>query len=162
MVIAMDKIVSNTDLFFHELQDMYDAEKELVKALDQLQAESMEKDHKQAYQSHLEETKNHVKRLENVFQLLNQKPKSRPCKAIQGIIQEKKDLSKTNATDKLREKYNLLAAMKSEHYEIGTYAWLIALAENMDNRNIKQELERNLQEEKNALKKLEGFNQSDR
>jgi ferritin-like metal-binding protein YciE len=122
------------DLFVHTLQDVYYAENKIVKSLPQMIEKASNPQLKQGLQSHLGETKNHVKRLEQVFKLHGQRPKSVDCPAIDGII--------------------VAAAQAVEHYEITRYGSLIAWANRLGRTDCANILKETLDEEKAADKKL--------
>src|SRR4051794_23713745 len=100
------------DTFVEELKDMYDAEKQLVKALPKLAKAAKDEELKTAVQEHLQETEGHVNRLEKVFEMLDEKPKGKSCKAMHGLLEEGQELIKEDAGDAAL----IAAAQKVEHY----------------------------------------------
>ncbi len=142
------------DLFVHTLQDMYYAENQIVKSLPTMVEKSRDPELKQAFQSHLEETRNHVRRLEEVFTAINEPAKGVTCDAMDGILSEAKDIMSDVADQDVLDAAMLSAAQAVEHYEITRYGTLIALAKQLGRMGGVGPLERNLEEEKAADKKL--------
>ena len=147
-------------LFLSELQDIYDAEHQLVKALDELKDAAKAPELKAAFASHLLETKTHVKRLEDVFQALGQKPKRQTCNAIEGIIDETQTLAEKFADNTALDAGLIAAAQKAEHYEITSYGSLCAWARELGNTHIESLLRQIQDEERAADEKLSQLAQS--
>jgi ferritin-like metal-binding protein YciE len=146
-----------SELFDHELKDIYYAEHQLVEALQTLADESSDGEIKKAFQSHRKETQGHVKRLDHVFTSLGEKPTRETCAGIDGLLKEKKAFAKEKPSEAILDFYNLGAAQKAERYEITAYETLIELAETLRHPAIVMQLKANLQEEEAALRKLKGF-----
>ena len=142
------------ELFDHELKDIYYAEHQLVAALQTLADESSDGDIKKAFQSHRKETQGHIKRLDQVFKTLGEKPASETCPGIDGLLKEKKAFAKEKPSDAILDFYNLGAAQKTERYEITAYESLIEMATALGRSEIVTQLEANLEEEEAALQKL--------
>lgn len=142
------------DLFVHQLQDIYYAENQLVKALPKMADKATEPKLKQAFQSHLEETKGHVKRLEQVFKMHGAEIKAVTCPAIDGIIKEADETAGEVADKKVLDAALINAAQAAEHYEITRYGSLIAWAQQLGRKDCATVLQQTLDEEKNADKKL--------
>ena len=139
------------DFFLAQLQDLYWAEKKLVKTLPKLADAATSFKLKQAFNDHLEQTKNHVTRLENVFQLMGEEPKALKCPAMAGIVDEGEDIiDETDKGTAQRDVGLIFAAQKAEHYEIATYGGLATLARTMGMNQIVDLLEQTLDEEKAA------------
>lgn len=145
------------ELFDHELKDIYYAEHQLVEALQTLADESSDHELKKAFQSHRQETKGHIKRLDQVFKSLGEKPKGETCPGIDGLLKEKKAFAKEKPSDEILNFYNLGAAQKTERYEITAYENLIEMADALGQSAIVTQLEANLQEEEAALQKLKSL-----
>jgi len=145
------------ELFDHELKDIYYAEHQLVEALQTLADESSNGEIKKAFQSHRKETQGHIKRLDQVFKTLGEKPASETCPGIDGLLKEKKAFAKEKPSDEILDFYNLGAAQKTERYEITAYETLIEMAEALSQTTIVAALEANLQEEEAALQKLKAL-----
>jgi ferritin-like metal-binding protein YciE len=143
------------ELFVDMLQDIYYAEKHLTKALPKMSKACTTDELRQAFDGHLEQTEQHVLRLEKVFGLMGKKAKARKCEAIEGLTKEAEDLKKETEKDTLTRDVALIAAgQKVEHYEIATYGTLVQLASNMHLNEVVSLLEENLKEEKAADLKL--------
>ena len=141
---------SKLNMFFlSQLQDLYWAEKKLVKTLPKLAEAATSFKLKQAFNDHLEQTKNHVTRLENVFQMMGEEPKALKCPAMAGIVDEGEDIiDETDSGSAQRDVGLIFAAQKAEHYEIATYGGLVTLARTMGLNQGAELLEQTLEEEK--------------
>lgn len=147
-------IQSMDDLFVHTLRDIYYAEKQIVKALPDMIEKASDPQLKQGFQTHLRETENHVKRLEQVFQLTGKKPQGVDCPAIDGIIEEAQDLASEVEPKPVLDAALIAAAQAVEHYEITRYGTLIAWASQLGRNDCVALLRQNLDEEKATDKKL--------
>jgi ferritin-like metal-binding protein YciE len=138
--------------FFHgEIKDIYWAEKHLLKAIPKMSRAASSPELKEAFNNHLEETKGHVERLEEVFELLGDKPQAKKCEAMDGITKEGDSIvEETEAGTSTRDVGLILAGQKVEHYEISTYGGLVQLARNLGRDDIAEILETTLNEEKTA------------
>jgi ferritin-like metal-binding protein YciE len=145
------------ELFEHNLKDMYGAEQRLLEALDEMAAETADPDARKAFQQHRKETQNQIKRLDRVFKTLDMKAESQPCPGLEGLIKEKKSLSKEKPSDEILSFYNLHAAQKVERYEITAYEGLIEAAEHLGLDEAVRQLSQNLEEEEAALNKLKAL-----
>lgn len=137
--------------FKDELKDIYWAEKHLVKTLPKMQKAATGKELQNAFAEHLEQTKVHVTRLEDIFSLLGQKAQAKKCDAMEGITKEGEsiieDTEKGTAT---RDVGLIMAAQKVEHYEIATYGGLTQLARTLGLEAVSNLLAETLQEEKDT------------
>src|SRR5581483_12433926 len=144
--------------FIQQLQDVYWAEKKLVKTLPKLAEAATSYKLKQAFNDHLEQTINHVTRLENVFRLLGEEAKALKCPAMAGIVDEGEDIiDETDKGTAQRDVGLIFAAQKAEHYEIATYGGLVTLARTLGHTEASDLLEQTLAEEKvtdNLLTKI--------
>ncbi len=138
------------ETFVDELRDLFDAEKQLLKALPKLAKASENEDLKAAFESHLEETEGQIERLKEVFQLFDEEPRGKKCKGMEGLIEEGSEMIEEEAGDAAL----ICAAQKAEHYEIATYGSLSAWAKLLGEDQAVELLEENLQEEKAADEKL--------
>ncbi|MEO8716527.1 MAG: ferritin-like domain-containing protein [Acetobacteraceae bacterium] len=154
MGILSKPIKTLDDLFMHTLQDIYYAENQIVKALPKMVEKAADKQLKEGFQSHLAETKNHVKRLEQVFKSLGQEPKGVTCAAMDGILAEAKEVMGDVGDVEVLDAAMLSSAQAVEHYEMTRYGTLIALAKQLGHTQCLTSLEQNLEEEKAADKKL--------
>jgi len=142
------------DLFVHTLRDIYYAENQIVKSLPEMIEKASDPQLKQGLQSHLSETENHVKRLEQVFRLHGKDVKGVDCPAIDGIIEEAEDVAGEVDAQAVLDAAIMAAAQAVEHYEISRYGTLIAWANQLGRRDVATLLQQNLDEEKAADKKL--------
>ena len=142
------------DLLLHGLQDIYYAENQIVKALPKLIDKSTNRDLTKGLTDHLEETKNQITRLDQVFQKLGEQPKGVKCPAIDGLIAEADELAGEVADKDVLDAGIVGSAQSVEHYEIARYGTLIAWAEAVGHDDITRLLTTNLNEEKAADKKL--------
>jgi ferritin-like metal-binding protein YciE len=142
------------DLFVHTLQDIYYAENQIVKSLPTMIEKATDPQLKQGLQTHLTETQNQVKRLEQVFQMHGHSPKGVDCPAIDGIIEEANEVAGDVADKEVLDAAILASAQAVEHYEITRYGTLIAWAKQLGRNDCASVLQQNLDEEKATDKKL--------
>jgi ferritin-like metal-binding protein YciE len=147
-------IKTMNDLFVHTLRDIYYAENQILKARPEMIEKATDAQLKQAFQSHLAETKNQVKRVEQVFQMHGVEAKGIDCPAIDGIIEEANDVAGEIADKEVLNAALAGAAQAVEHYEIARYGTLIAWAKQLGRNDCASVLQKNLDEEKAADKKL--------
>ena len=147
-------IKSMDDLFLHVVQDVYSAENQILKSLPDMIEKATSRDLTAALRAHLGETEKHVKRLEQVFELLGETPKGVTCPAINGIIAEAKEVAGEVDDKRVLDAAIVAAAQAVEHYEITRYGTLIAWAEEMGHDQALRLLRRTLEEEKATDKKL--------
>ena len=147
-------IKTMNDLFVHQLQDMYYAEKQIVKALPDMIEKATDAQLKQGFKTHLGETENHVARLEQVFRMHNAEIKGVNCPAIDGIIEEADDVAGEVEDKKVLDAALIAAAQAVEHYEIARYGTLIAWAKQLGREDCASVLQKTLEEEKATDKKL--------
>ena len=148
------------DLFVHTLRDIYYAENQIVKALPDMIEKASDAQLKQGFQSHLAETKNHVTRLEEVFRMHGVEVSGVDCPAIDGIIEEADDVAGEVADKKVLDAALIAAAQAVEHYEMTRYGSLIAWAKQLGRSDCASMLQKNLDEEKAADKKLTSLAES--
>jgi ferritin-like metal-binding protein YciE len=148
------KIETMEDLFLEQVEDLYDAEKRLVKALPKMADASTSQSLRQAFESHLIETESHVSRLETIFRALGQDPKSHTCDAMKGLISEGEDTISDIDESPLRDAGLIAAANRVEHYEIAAYGSARTFADILGLSEAASLLEQTLQEEKKADQKL--------
>src|SRR6202790_1922067 len=142
------------DLLIQEMQDFYDAEKQLVKALPKMVKAASSEELSEALGNHLEETKGQVERLERAFQILDLKPKAKSCVAMKGLVSEAQERIEANGQGAIADSAMICAAQKVEHYEIAGYGTLKAWAEELGLDDVAALLEETLEEEKTADEKL--------
>jgi ferritin-like metal-binding protein YciE len=136
--------------FFHEeLKDIYWAEKHLVKALPKMQKAATSEELATAFEEHLEQTKEHVTRLEQVFESLGHKAQAKKCEAMEGLVKEGESvIEDTDEGSATRDVALIMAAQKVEHYEIATYGGLVTLAKTLGYDEAAEILGQTLGEEK--------------
>ena len=147
-------IATMDDLFVHTLRDMYYAEKQILKALPEMIEKSSDAKLRQAFEMHLGETQNQIKRLEQVFQMHGAQAKGVDCPAIDGIIEEAEEIAGDVSDKQVLDAALVAAAQAVEHYEITRYGTLIAWAKQLGRNECASLLQKNLDEEKAADKKL--------
>ena len=148
------KLHSLEDLFVEQLRDMFDAEKQLVKALPKMAKAASTDELRHAFEEHLEQTRGHVERLERVFEACGKKARGKTCEAMEGLIEEGADMIDAEADDQVRDAGLIAAAQRVEHYEMAVYGCLHTWARQMDNHTVADLLEQTLNEEKEADQKL--------
>ena len=139
------------EFFNDELKDIYWAEKHLVKTLPKMVKAATSEELQSAFTDHLEATKEHVTRLEKVFEMLGEKPAAKKCEAMEGITKEGEEIiDETEEGTATRDVGLILAAQKVEHYENATYGGLTQLARTLGKEDIARILHETLNEEKEA------------
>jgi ferritin-like metal-binding protein YciE len=142
------------ELFLDQLADMYSAEKQLTKALPKMAKAAKSPELREAFESHLEETRNQMTRLEEVAKSLDETLKSKTCKAMKGLIEEADEILEEMKGSTALDAALIIAAQKVEHYEIATYGGLCAWAQRMGHEEAVDLLNESLAEEKSADEKL--------
>jgi ferritin-like metal-binding protein YciE len=143
------------DLFVHTLRDIYYAEQQIVKSLPDMVEKASSNELKTAFKNHLQETKGHVARLEQVFKLHGKKEaKGVDCPAIDGILEEAEEVAGEIEDKSVLDAGLIAAAQAVEHYEMTRYGSLVAWAKQLGRNDCASLLQQNLDEEKNADKKL--------
>lgn len=137
-----------------ELKDIYDAENQLLEALPLMAEKATNPDLKAGFEEHLEQTKEHVSRLEQVFELLEEKAERETCRAMKGLLQEGKHVMKEKAEPEVMDAFLIAAAQKVEHYEIASYGTVCVWAEAIGRKDVKKVLGQTLKEEKATDEKL--------
>lgn len=142
------------DLYIEELRDLYNAEKQLVKALPKMAKKASHDELKQAFSTHLEETKGHVERLEQIFEKLGKRAGGKTCKAMQGIVEEGKETMEEDAEPEMMDAALIAAAQRAEHYEIAAYGTVRTYAKLLGDNQAAKLLQTTLDEEGKTDKKL--------
>jgi ferritin-like metal-binding protein YciE len=142
------------DAFIEELRDCYDAERQLTKALPKLAKAASSPELRDAFESHLEETKGQIERLQSVFQSLDEKVRGKHCDGIAGIIEEGSAIMKEDFDESTMDACLIAAGQRAEHYEIAAYGTLVAWARAMGHDEAADALQETLDEEKAADEKL--------
>ncbi|MBA3271473.1 MAG: ferritin-like domain-containing protein [Acidobacteria bacterium] len=142
------------DAFIDELRDTYSAEKQVLKALPKMMKAASSPDLKAAFSNHLEETREQVVRLEEVFASLNEKVRAKHCDGMAGIIEEGKSMMEEDFDETAMDASLIAGAQRVEHYEMAAYGTLVAWARVMGHTQAADLLEQTLDEEKAADEKL--------
>jgi ferritin-like metal-binding protein YciE len=142
------------DLFVAELQDIYDAEKQIIDALPKMEAAASSQELKNAFRSHLQQTETQVTRLGEIFQMLNMPAKSKKCKGAQGIIKEAQEQIEKGGDPEVMDAFLIGAAQRVEHYEMAAYGTLRTLAGQLGMKDAKKLLQTTLNEEGETDKTL--------
>jgi ferritin-like metal-binding protein YciE len=144
-------------LFEEEIRDLYDAEKQLVKALPKMAKSAGSEELREGFEEHLEATKGHVSRLEEVFESIGVKPRGKTCDAMKGLVAEGQEAIDSDAESDLHDIQLIGAARRVEHYEIAAYQTAIKLADAMGNQHAAELLRETLSEEEETDQKLDGL-----
>ena len=134
-------------LYIEELRDLYNAESQLLKALPKMAKAASSEELKDAFEKHLEQTKTHVERLEEVFEEIGEKPKSKTCKAMKGLIDEGSEILQEDGEESVIDAGIIVAAQKVEHYEIASYGSVRTFAQLLGKDRSAELLQTTLDEE---------------
>ncbi len=142
------------DLFLDELRDLYDAENRIVKALPKLAKAANSEELRSGFEEHLEQTKEHVERLKQVFGELDEKASAKKCPGIIGILQEGEEMMDEDYEGSVADAALISAAQRVEHYEIAAYGCVHSWAQELGEEKAAELLEKTLNEEKETDEKL--------
>ena len=142
------------ELFIDQIQDLYDAEKQIVAALPKLQEAASTSELASAFEEHLEQTKEQVRRLEQIFEMMGEQPKAKPCEAMQGLLKEGEKLIEEYEKSAVLDSALIGAAQKVEHYEISGYGTARSTASMLGQADAADLLEETLEEEKETDESL--------
>jgi ferritin-like metal-binding protein YciE len=148
------KMENLRDLYLQELRDVYDAEHQVLEVLPRMSDAAHDPELKSAFRDHIEKTRRHVQRLENVFNQEGEEPDRRTCHAMKGILREGEDLMKAKGDDATLDAALIAAAQRVEHYEIAVYGTLCAFARTMGKEDEARLLQEILDEESSTDRKL--------
>jgi len=149
------------ELLEDELKDLYNAENQLVKALPKMAKKATTAKLKQAFTSHLAETQGHVERLEKVGKILEIKLTGKKCHAMEGLVEEGKEIIGEDGEDSVIDAALIGAAQRVEHYEIAAYGTARAIAEQLGEKEVVKLLQQTLDEEGAADKKLTAISEGE-
>jgi ferritin-like metal-binding protein YciE len=155
------KLDSLRDLLVEELRDLYSAETQLLDALPKMEQAASSNELKSAFNHHLEQTREHVSRLEHIFQQLGENPSGETCEAMKGLIKEGEILIKAKGDPDVQDAGLIGAAQRVEHYEIAGYGTARSLARRLGQGQMVETLQQTLNEEAEADKKLTSIAESD-
>ena len=150
----MPKLETLHDLMIHQMHDIYSAEKQLVQALPLMAKKASSQELRAAFSSHLDETEEHVSRLEQAFDLLGVKARAQKCKGMEGLIEEGKEWLEEDVDPEVLDAGLIAAAQRMEHYEIAAYGTVREYARIMGHSDLVGLMESTLTEEKGADNKL--------
>jgi len=150
----MATLNSPRELLIEELKDLYSAENQLIKALPKMAKAASNEELKEAFETHLEETRTHAERIEKVMKQLDESPKGKKCKAMEGLLAEGKEVMEEDATPPIMDLALIAAAQKVEHYEIAGYGCARTLAELAGEPKVASVLQETLDEEGETDKRL--------
>jgi len=142
------------DLFVEQLQDLYDAEQRLTKALPKMAAAAHNSSLKSAFEEHLRQTQNHVSRLEQVFQQLGKSAQTKTCEAMKGLVEEGSEIINGEGDPNVKDAALIAAAQRVEHYEIAAYGTARTFAQRLGKPEAARLLQQTLDEEADTDKKL--------
>jgi len=142
------------DAFIEELRDIYDAEKQLTKALPKMAKAATHQELRQAFEAHLKQTEQHVERLDEIFSQLQLSARGAKCKAMEGLITEGKEILAEDMEDDVRDAALICAAQRVEHYEMAGYGCARTFARDLGHHAAAELLQQTLEEEAAADEKL--------
>lgn len=142
------------DLYIDELKDLYSAENQLVKALPKMSKAASSDELRQGFEEHLEQTRGHVERLEEIFRSLGESPKGKKCVGMEGLVKEGSEVMEEDFEDAVMDAALIGAAQRVEHYEIAAYGTASEFAKILGESEHVSLLEETLQEEKETDEKL--------
>jgi len=142
------------DLFLEQLQDLYDAEQRLTKALPKMATAANSSSLKAAFQEHLRQTEHHVSRLEQVFKLIGKSAQTKTCQAMKGLVEEGDEVISASGDPDVRDAALIAAAQRVEHYEIAGYGTARTFAQRLGRQDAARLLQETLEEEAATDKKL--------
>ena len=148
------KMETLQELYLEQLRDIYDAENQLTKALPKMAKTATNEELKAAFENHLEQTQEHISRLEQIFEELGEKSKGHKCEAMKGLLEEGKNMMEEDADEDVMDAGLICAAQKVEHYEIATYGCLRTYAEMLGFDEQADLLQESLDEEKDTDENL--------
>ena len=148
------KLDSLRTLWIEEMRDLYNAENQLLKALPKMAKKAATPELKEAFQSHLEETKTHVERLEEIFAKLGKKPSGKTCKAMKGLVEEGSEMMEEDGPESVIDAGLIAAAQRVEHYEMAGYGVVRTFASVLGEDDAQALLQETLDEEGAADEKL--------
>lgn len=152
--VNMQQLGSLRDLFIHELRDLYDAERQIIDALPKMVQAATSPDLREAFDHHLEQTRGHVQRLDQIFADLGTNPGGQECKGMKGLIAEGETIIKADGDGAVKDAALIAAAQRVEHYEMAGYGTVRAYAEELGNDDAADLLQETLDEEGKTDEKL--------
>jgi ferritin-like metal-binding protein YciE len=148
------KVESLRDLYLEQLQDLYNAEQQLIKALPKMAKAASSEELKAAFEEHLEKTREHARRIETICEQMGEKVSGKKCKAMEGLVKEGGEVIEEDMEDAIKDAALIAAAQRVEHYEIAGYGCVHAYAMKLGDENAANLLGETLDEEKEADRTL--------
>jgi len=149
-VFGVEKFQSMQELLFHQLEDVYDAEVRLVKAIPRMQEAANNTELKTAFGEHHSHTQEHVSRLNQVFRALGSEPQRETCPAMRGLIEEAEEMVKAEGDPDVCDAALITSAQRIEHYEMAAYGTICNIADRLGDQDTAKQAQANLEEEKKA------------
>lgn len=143
----MSKLITPRDLLIQEIKDLYSAESQLIKVLPRMAKAARQAELKNTFLKHLEETKRHAQRIEKMMTVLDVSPRGRKCKAMEGMLEEAREVIEDDASPMIKDLALIVAAQKIEHYEIAGYGCARTLADLIGESELADTLQETLDEE---------------
>ncbi|HEY3704626.1 MAG TPA: ferritin-like domain-containing protein [Terracidiphilus sp.] len=143
----MPKVDTVEKLFLNEIKDLYSAEKQITRALPKMAKAASSEELRQAFQTHLEETRGQIQRLERVFELIGAKASAKTCEGMKGLLEEGSEIIEEADEGEVRDAGLIGAAQRVEHYEIAAYGTVRAIAQTIGNQEVADLLQQTLDEE---------------
>lgn len=154
------KFQSLFDLYLNEIRDLYDAEHQIAKNLPKMIESASAEDLRKALTEHLDQTQLHINRLEEIFEMHSENPKSETCQGIKGILEEGRNLAKHDAVNVVRDAAIISAAQRVEHYEIAAYGCIRTYADQLGFDRAARILQQTLEEEEQMDRTLSSIARS--
>jgi ferritin-like metal-binding protein YciE len=151
------KAESLRDLYLEQLKDLYDAENQLIKALPKMAKAASTEELRNAFEEHLEQTKEQARRIETIFEGMGEKAKGQKCKGMEGLIKEGSEVIEEDMAEGVKDAALIAAAQRIEHYEIAGYGCVRTYANLLGDSEAANLLEKTLEEEKEADQLLGGI-----
>jgi ferritin-like metal-binding protein YciE len=148
------EIDSLKELYVDELKDLYSAEKQILQALPKMAKKASDEKLKAAFQEHLEVTRTHVERLDQVFEAIGKSPRGKKCKGMEGLLEEGKEMMQEDMDPEVMDAALIAAAQRVEHYEMAGYGTVRTYAQLLGEASQAKLLQKTLDEEGEADKKL--------
>ncbi|UWZ83654.1 ferritin-like domain-containing protein [Occallatibacter riparius] len=143
----MPKVDTVDKLFMNELKDLYSAEKQITRALPKMAKAATTEELRQAFETHLEETRGHIERLDRVFEILGAKASAKTCQGMKGLIEEGAEMIEEAEEGEVRDAGLISAAQRVEHYEMAAYGTVRTIAQQMGQQEVADLLQQTLDEE---------------
>ncbi len=158
--LGFEKVSSLEELFIEQLQDLHSAETQLIKALPQMAEAATSRELSKGFKHHLEQTKVHAERIEQILTRYDADPKGKTCQAMKGLVKEGDEAVTEYTTTEVRDAALIAAAQRVEHYEIAGYGTVVAFAKLLDDAEAEELLQSTLDEESATDEKLTEISES--